>query len=85
MLELEEVRERIGAFDEAALCYPWRHGDPEVERLCAEVQGIVSRGTAKEWPRRQVCRAIWEAAGLGALPLAPGRAEVPYLNEPWYC
>jgi radical SAM superfamily enzyme YgiQ (UPF0313 family) len=85
LLELEEVRGMVGPFDQNALCYPWRHADPEVERLCAEVQSIVARGAAKEWPRAEVMTEISEAAGLDTLPVVPGRIEVPYLNEPWYC
>jgi hypothetical protein len=85
LLELEDVRGLVAPFDEAALCYPWRHADSAVEELCAEVQSIVARGAAKEWPRAEVMAKIVEAAGLGTLPVVPGRIEVPYLNEPWYC
>ena len=85
LLELEEVRRLVAPFDESALYYPWRHPDAAVEELCTEVQSIVARGAAKEWPRATVMAKITEAAGLGTLPVVPGRIEVPYLNEPWYC
>ncbi len=85
LLELDDVRAMVGPFDEAALSYPWRNPDPAVEQLNAEVQRIVGQGTAKEQPRRQVFSAIWAAAGLAPGIPVPGRAEVPYLNEPWYC
>jgi len=85
LLDLEEVRGMVGPFDETALSYPWRHPDPAVEQLCTEVQRIVARGASKEWPRAKVMALIAEVAGIVALPVIPGRIEVPFLNEPWYC
>jgi radical SAM superfamily enzyme YgiQ (UPF0313 family) len=93
LLELEEIRRGVGAFDEAALVYPWRNGDPRVDRLCEQVQEIVhagekmGRGRARIFER--VEDAAFAAAGGGitrsALPVLAARAAIPYLNEPWYC
>ena len=33
LLELASVRELLGPFDDVALCYPWTHSDPRVDRL----------------------------------------------------
>ncbi|MGC2726615.1 MAG: CUAEP/CCAEP-tail radical SAM protein, partial [Candidatus Acidiferrales bacterium] len=38
LLELPEVLEMIGPFDEEALLYPWSHVDPRVDQLCEEIQ-----------------------------------------------
>ena len=37
LLELEDTRNHIGAFDERALVYPWQHPDSEVEKLAQRV------------------------------------------------
>ncbi len=90
LLELEEVERLVGPFDEAALCYPWRHPDLRVDELCAQMQKLVARA---EDDRRSIFARIWELAhGEAKLPAPPlpgvdpfSRTQVPYLNEPWYC
>lgn len=96
LLELEEVRRLVeGGFDEAALSYRWKHPDPRVDQLCADVQHLVWRAEKKNESRATIFAHIWDlahrAAGLAA-PLPPRRlaepyqrTSVPYLNEPWYC
>jgi len=94
LLELEEIRRTVGPYDESAMVYPWKHADARVDRLCADVQGIVHRGEKIGLPRTRIFSRIQEAArkaaGLAtvaarAMPLLAARATVPYLNEPWYC
>jgi hypothetical protein len=97
LLELSDVRELVEGFDHAALYYPWRHSDPAVDRLHATVLAIVKESQKHNQPRRQVFAKIWEiaraahsalaAAGVRALDLdlAPSRATIPYLTEPWFC
>ncbi len=93
LLELDEIRRAVGDFDEAALVYPWKHGDPRVDRLCEQIQGIVHSGEQMKLSRAQIFERIEDAAfavaGGGitrsALPVLASRAAVPYLNEPWYC
>jgi len=93
LLELREVREFTGEFDEAALVYPWRNPDPRVDALAAHIQELVHRGEKLKRSRTEIFKTIWEAAhraaGAGeaqlALPVLAARAAVPYLNEPWYC
>ncbi len=96
LLELPEIKALAPAFDPAALLHPWRHADPRMDALCAQVQEIVRRGESAQEPRpaifARIHRAALDAAG-GASPLhAPmppaamvSRAAIPYLNEPWYC
>ncbi len=94
LLELAEVRELVGPFDEAALVYPWRHPDSRVDALCEEVQELVRAGDKLGRSRAQSFARIEKAArcarGLSDESARPqpellARGAVPYLNEPWYC
>lgn len=94
LLELREVREMVGPFDEAALVYPWQNPDPRVDELCAELQDLVLRSEKQKLGRREIFARVWErahqAAGRNAPPLLDStglvaRAAIPYLTEPWYC
>jgi radical SAM superfamily enzyme YgiQ (UPF0313 family) len=94
LLELPDVKELVGAFQEAALVYPWRHPDPRVDRLCEELQAIVHRGEKINQSRARIFgrieEAAFNAAGRAATvaraqPVLVSRAAIPYLNEPWYC
>jgi radical SAM superfamily enzyme YgiQ (UPF0313 family) len=85
LLELEELRSRVGPFDARTLTYPWRHDDPRVDDL----QGAVMRaiGITARRPRREVFAHVSTLAGRVRShdPAVPPRATIPYLNEPWYC
>jgi radical SAM superfamily enzyme YgiQ (UPF0313 family) len=89
MLELEDVRAVIAPFDSQSLTYPWRHTDPRVDALQAELTRLV--GVAASTSRSEVFNAAWalahERAGrpLRRQPTLVARAAIPYLNEPWYC
>jgi radical SAM superfamily enzyme YgiQ (UPF0313 family) len=89
MLELEDVRAVIAPFDSQSLTYPWRHTDPRVDALQAELTRLV--GVAASTSRSEVFNAAWalahDRAGrpLRRQPTLVARAAIPYLNEPWYC
>ncbi len=94
LLELPEVQEIVGPFDETALVYPWRHSDPRADQLQGEIQALVGAATARGASRREIFAQVWLLAeqapgGLGRpLPLSvqtPARVTIPYLTEPWYC
>ncbi len=94
LLELPEVRDLVGPFDQAALCHRWAHPDPRVDQLCAEVQELVGEAAARGEERAAIFERVYElasrAAGGPARRLeraarAPKRAPVPFLTEPWYC
>jgi len=97
LLELAEMRALVEPFDQAALVYPWKHADPRVDALCAEVQELVRIGEKLNRSRTQTFRRIWQAAAVAAEaagftqaalrpePALLARAAIPYLNEPWYC
>ncbi len=89
LLEDEEVSARLGPFDEAALVYPWRHPDPRVDALQAEVERFVA--ARARLARTEVFDGVWRLAhqhagrvGLDEAAVRQ-RVEVPYLDEPWYC
>jgi radical SAM superfamily enzyme YgiQ (UPF0313 family) len=90
LLELEEIRAAVEPFDPGSLTWPWKHGDPRVDRLQEDVMRIA--GVRLRGSRADAFAAILDAAraasGLPATPSprpARDRATVPYLNEPWYC
>jgi radical SAM superfamily enzyme YgiQ (UPF0313 family) len=94
LLELPETRDTVGGFDEAALCYSWRHSDPRMDQLHKDVLELVKAGDERGETRQNVFAKIWtlahEAAGVSLRKLpdsihVPARATIPYLEEPWYC
>ena len=92
LLDIDEVRERVGAFDAKSLIYPWEHSVPGVDRLCEELQDIVAAAEKLKQSRASIFERIWRAANRAAdrrieeknLVVAAAKG-VPYLNEPWYC
>ena len=87
LLELPEIRGRVGPFDTRALCYPWRSADPWLDELSTEIQKAIQRGERQRATRAELFRTVWEMAECGSFPDVPlaARATIPYLTEPWYC
>ena len=98
LLELDEMRAHLGAFDADTLTYRWTHPDPRVDELQRDVMARVgTRLTSDRQLLFDEIRALArERAGVVYQALRPGsgqadtrparaRATVPYLNEPWYC
>jgi radical SAM superfamily enzyme YgiQ (UPF0313 family) len=76
----------IGPFDPAALSWRWQHPEPEMDRLCADLQKLIREGDRRGSSRVELFEMIWHR-GFGVMPefhLAD-RATIPYLTEPWYC
>lgn len=88
LLELEDVREQVGVFDQTALAWSWTHRDPDVDQLAKDALKVVTRGQKANKSRRVIFESLWELARGEQMPdqtaLLP-RAATPYLNEPWYC
>jgi radical SAM superfamily enzyme YgiQ (UPF0313 family) len=90
LLELEEMRRAVGAFDAESLVYPWRNSDAGVDLLSETVQSIAAEADRKKESRAVAFACIWSAAHAAAgidapeLRVAEGRG-VPFLSEPWYC
>jgi len=89
LLELDDVRQRLGAFDAKTLTYKWTHGDTRVDDLQRDIAATVGRRLVSE--RRTVFEEITtlahERAGLPRAAVRPAseRPAVPYRDEPWYC
>jgi radical SAM superfamily enzyme YgiQ (UPF0313 family) len=89
LLQLDDVRRLIGAFDPMTLTYRWTHDDPRVDALQRDVAATVGRRLVSD--RRVVFEEIsalaHDRAGLPrvAAPQARTGAAVPYRDEPWYC
>jgi len=79
LLELEEMN--AGPFDAAALSYRWKHPDPEMDRLCADLQKLIGRGGS----RRELFASIWERAFGERAELPAEGSPIPHMTEAWYC
>jgi radical SAM superfamily enzyme YgiQ (UPF0313 family) len=92
MLDLPELRGRLGAPAPGTFHHRWTHDDPRVERLADEVSALVSAASEHDEDAaltfdRVRARAA-AAAGAPAPPpvgLAADRARPPRLTEPWFC
>ncbi|MFQ5742314.1 MAG: CUAEP/CCAEP-tail radical SAM (seleno)protein [Acidobacteriota bacterium] len=94
LLELPEVRELVGPFDQETLIYRWHHPDHRIDALQREVESVVEIASETEADRQTIFFEVWEclqramgrkAASLPPVPAGRARATVPYLSEPWYC
>jgi radical SAM superfamily enzyme YgiQ (UPF0313 family) len=99
ILELSEIRDLIGDFDEQALYYPWRHPNAHVDALYDGVVAIVEEGTSSGRSRVDIFANIWTlthqaqavssgsaARHIGNKPRLRGAGHrVPSMTEPWYC
>ncbi|HEY6344577.1 MAG TPA: CUAEP/CCAEP-tail radical SAM protein [Bryobacteraceae bacterium] len=93
LLELEDLRETLGAFDRTALIYPWTHPDPSMDRLASEVLQLVSEQQETERSRLQIFAGVWQLArgqlaqekSLPERYLQTARSPIPRMDEPWYC
>ena len=90
LLELPEIRAMAGTFDPATMTYPWRHADPCVDLLQAQLASLV--GSKSEASRTETFGELWTiahaAAGLEAPDRQPDilpKPTIPHLSEPWYC
>lgn len=91
LLELAEVRDLVGEFDEEALTWRWSHPDPRVDDLQRRVEEMAAEAATED--RRHAFQSAWGAAQetleqpVELPPVPPGRprATIPYLSEPWYC
>ncbi|HXZ82039.1 MAG TPA: CUAEP/CCAEP-tail radical SAM protein [Terriglobales bacterium] len=97
LLKLQEVRDLIGPFDHAALCYRWLHSDARVDLLQQQLEAFLQQSRKWGMPRRAIFEHAWsllqsfrrnERAADSrepALPPMAARTTIPYLTEPWYC
>ena len=83
LLELPDIKGLVNPFDAHSLSWPWRHPEPNVDRLQQEVMRIVGAGAGR--PRTEVFAHIAEAAGAGRAASPHRGLTPPYMTEAWYC
>lgn len=62
LLNLDEVRKLVGAFDEKALAYQWVHPDPMVDELYHNLLATVETAQAAKASRREIFTKVWQTA-----------------------
>ena len=91
LLELDEIRARVGPFDAKTLTYPWQHRDPRVDALQRQVMALAAATTKSREAVFETARKLAHAARGQGKPsrsielVLPSRSAIPYMNEPWYC
>ncbi len=94
LLGLREVQDFVEGFDEGLLSHRWRHPDPRVDQLQAEIQEVVRQKEAAGGSRREIFGKVWllaeHAAGKPCRPpvktsRGPARRPIPFMTEPWFC
>ena len=89
LVDLNDADLCLEKYDESRLLYPWRHKDSQIDRLADDIGALIGRKLPV--PRQVIFNEVWKRAHHGvesAVRKSEGqrqRAEVPYLNEPWYC
>jgi radical SAM superfamily enzyme YgiQ (UPF0313 family)/outer membrane murein-binding lipoprotein Lpp len=66
LLELDDFRRQLGAFDPAGLSYPWKHADARMDALANRVQDLASAGDQLKRSRTETFAQIWRAAAEAA-------------------
>ena len=93
LLDLPEIAELVGPFDEAALIHPWTNVAPAVDELQRAVLRVVEQRQAAGESRRDIFHAVWNTVrhAHAEMPSPPATddvlppAAVPLMTEPWFC
>ena len=91
LLELDEIRTRVGPFDAKTLTYPWQHRDSRVDALQRQVMAAAADTASSRVAVFETARELAHTArgqlktSLSIDLVLPSRSAIPYMNEPWYC
>lgn len=95
LLDQSDIRQFLGALDQAGFQYPWTHPDERMDQLHQAVSGIVEASAKDETDAMltfdRIRTAAHEMAGrrVGAstrpMPIRPDRPKPPRLTESWFC
>ena len=91
LLELDDIKARVGPFDAKTLTYPWRHVDPRVDALQQRVMafaGVMTRSREEMFEAARELAHLARGQGRTSRSIdlvLPSRSAIPYMNEPWYC
>jgi radical SAM superfamily enzyme YgiQ (UPF0313 family) len=85
LLDTPALRPHLGPLMADAFHYHWRHPDPRMDQLHADVSGVVAEAASSQEDAAVTFRRIRALAGLsGGAELAAAR-PAPRLTEPWFC
>lgn len=92
LLELDDLRQFAGPFDQAALAHPWRHPDPAMDMLQRQAMRLAQGSGPRNETRAEFFARLLDLVetqlGPGPRPslehLVP-RPPIPAMSEPWYC
>lgn len=91
LLELAEVQNLVAAFDHAALCYPWQHPDPAMDKLYQRIFRLVQQNQSNGESRNVLFSKVWQAvselvpdSNSSSLNWPLPTRPVPRLSESWY-
>ena len=95
LLGQSDIRQFLGALDQAGFQYPWTHPDERMDRLHQAVSAIVETSAKHETDAMLtfdlIRKAAHEMAGRRVEPSArptlarPDRQKPPRLTESWFC
>jgi radical SAM superfamily enzyme YgiQ (UPF0313 family) len=85
LLDLREVKSRVGAYDADRGAYPWTADDPELDVLQLELAALVESRLADDASLVEIYRDVCVAAGLTPPTIPDTVRDVPRLTEPWFC
>ncbi len=92
LLESAALRPFLGELVEDQFYHRWRHPDPRMEALHAEVSSVVAAAADQREDAAVTFQRVRELAdgkaGVAPRPLAApavGRKRAPRLTEPWFC
>jgi radical SAM superfamily enzyme YgiQ (UPF0313 family) len=87
LMELEEIRSLVDAFQPDALAHKWQHPDSGIDELAGRLLQLVDSEQRRGSSRAECFAAIWAEAGGGeSTPvIVPEQRKAPQLSEPWYC
>ena len=85
LLELAEIRNLVGVFDEQQLVHPWSHHDAALDDLQKSIFDLIESSSGESRSR-----IFSRVASLVDLPIDDDHpfekpTLVPHLSEPWYC
>jgi radical SAM superfamily enzyme YgiQ (UPF0313 family) len=84
LLANETLRPHLGPLDRRALTYPWKHPDPEMDRLQERTAALVEEGVEGGLSNHEMFHALARLA-LGEDLEATTPAAAPRLTEAWFC
>ena len=86
LLDTPALRPHLGALVADAFHYHWRHPDPRMDALHAEVSGLVADAAATSEDAAVTFGRIRELAGAAPVPSTTMASRTaPRLTESWFC